>query len=222
MRSSYAFFDLDGTLITEKSLLSFFAFYLEVEELARLARWVEFSRELAARMAGGAQREQLNAWFYRNALAGIRVDRLRELAARWCSERCSDSIFFNARVVDCLERHRAEHVGTVIVTGSFREVVAPVAERLNVDHVICAPLEEADGRYTGALTARPTIGKGKLAAVDRFIAAHDVDAASCFGYGDDHTDIDFLRRLGRPRVPANSTTELLLHALGQGWDVLEP
>src|SRR5690606_24464858 len=98
MRSSYAFFDLDGTLITEKSLLSFFAFYLEVEELARLARWVEFSRELAARMAGGAQREQLNAWFYRNALAGIRVDRLRELAARWCSERCSDSIFFNARV----------------------------------------------------------------------------------------------------------------------------
>lgn len=222
MRASYAFFDLDGTLITEKSLLSFFAFYLDVEGLAPLARWMEFSRELAARLAAGAHREHLNAWFYRNALAGIRVDRLRELAARWCAERCSDSIFFNARVVDCLERHRAEHVGTVIVTGSFREVVAPLAERLNVDHVICAPLEEADGRYTGALTARPTIGKGKLVAVDRFMVENGVEAASCFGYGDDHTDIDFLRRLGSPRVPANSTTQLLLHAREQGWDVLDP
>lgn len=222
MRSSYAFFDLDGTLITEKSLLSFFAFYLEVEGLGRFARWVEFSRELSRRLAAGAPREQLNAWFYRNAFAGIRVDRLRELAVRWCAERCSDSIFFNAQVVDCLERHRAERLGTVIVTGSFREVVAPLAERLNVDHVICAPLEESDGYYTGALTARPTIGGGKLAAVDRFIRENGVNAATCVGYGDDHTDIEFLRRLGRPRVPANSTVELLLHAREQGWDVLEP
>lgn len=218
----YAFFDLDGTLISQASVIAFYRHYVEAEFPDRAARlWQEFHAAVTHMRAAGVPRDEINAWYYRQHLAQADVARLRVLAADWVDERWRDPAFVRHHVLEHARSHRAARVGTVLVTGSFRELVQPLAARLGIDAYLCAPLEERDGRYTGALTAPPTIGCGKWLAIEHFLREHGVAAHHCFGYGDDHSDIPFLERLGEPRVVAEATSELKAHAHSHGWRVLQ-
>ncbi|NRR33517.1 HAD-IB family hydrolase [Oxalobacteraceae bacterium] len=218
----FAFFDLDGTLISDTSLLAFYRHYLSVEYPdSAEQRSADFAQALADRIASGIARDELNAWFYRNHFADLEVERIRALAQQWLAGRCADERFFKSGMVERVKAYRAQGVGTVLVTGSFREVVQPLAERFGIDACLCAPLEEVDGRYTGALTSRPMIGAGKRIAIEHFLAQHDVAPEYCSGYGDDHTDIAFLGSLGQPWALSSGTAELLAHARKSGWSVIE-
>lgn len=218
---SYAFFDLDGTLISDVSVVAFLRFYLESEfpESAE-SRWVEFHTALSSMRYQGVARDKINAWFYHRYFTGIEIELVRHHAERWVEMRCRDTSFIKAEVFKALQEHREMGTGNVLVTGSFREIADPLAKRFGIDSYICAPLEEIDGRYTGRMTAAPTIGYGKWLAVDRFLTEHDVAPEDCLGYGDDHTDIPLLERLGQPFVIATGSAQLLAHANISGWNVL--
>jgi hypothetical protein len=93
---------------------------------------------------------------------------------------------------------------------------------LGVDHHLSAPLEEEAGRYTGRLTAAPTIGAGKVQAVERFLGAHVDCLARCYAYADDESDIPLLSCVGSPHVVATSSAALLARATREGWTCLAP
>lgn len=218
---AYAFFDLDGTLISEASVQSFFRFYLETETPQTAAAcWQDFTQTMSSFLSAGKPRDEINAWFYRHHFAGVQISRIARLAAGWLELRCNNETFFKKETLEQLRLHGESGVPAVLVTGSFREVVAPIAASLGIETVLCAPLQEIDGRYTGALTGPPMIGDGKALAVERFLAERGVEPASCFGYGDDHTDIPFLERLGHPRALASGSVELLTHARRYRWAIV--
>lgn len=214
----YAFFDLDGTLISDTSILAFYKYFLESEyPLQAEQRYNKFTERLGSLRQGDVARDEINRWFYASHFAGVEVERLRCTAERWLESRYTDHTFLKPRMLALVLRHRAHGVGTVIVTGSFREVVEPLARRIGIGAYIAAPLDERAGIYTGALTDAPTIGQGKASAVTRFLALRGIDPESCYGYGDDHTDIPFLECLGHPHALASGTGELLAYARHAGW-----
>lgn len=219
--AAYAFFDLDGTLIAETSLLGFYRYYLETEWPDQGAQLHQaFKQRLVELQASQTDRAEINAWFYRSCFAGLGVARVRELSQRWLVSRLKDPHFLKQRVIERMRWHRSAGVGCVLVTGSFREVAAPLARHFGMDGWLCAPLEQVDAIYTGALTGHPMIGAGKSSAVLQFLAERRIEPEACFGYGDDHSDIPFLQCVGHPHALSSGTDELLQHARSAGWSVL--
>lgn len=197
--SGYAFFDLDGTLISEASMVSFHRHrLLALGPTEGPAAWNGFQAEAARMRATQRSRATLNEWYYNTCFEDTDISALASLAVGWLA-------------------HRAQGMPVVLLTGSFREVVAPLAALFGASDFICAPLEEARGRYTGRLLGEPMIGEGKKAAIERFLQARGTDPALCHGYGDDDSDIPFLSALGHPKVLANGHADLLRHASAHGW-----
>ncbi len=217
----YAFFDLDGTLIADASVIAFYHYYIEREQPQQAPQLAaQFSTTLANKLRAGVARDAINAWFYQTHFCDLAVSQVQHLADDWLASRSADAQFFKQTVIDLLQSYRAQGIGTVLITGSFREVVAPLAQRFQADAYLCAPLVEEHGRYTGALHAAPMIGEGKAAAIRQFLAQHQVDAQDCIGVGDDHTDIPFLSILGTPMALASGTEALLAHAAQFNWGVI--
>ena len=216
-----AFFDLDGTLISQASMTSFLEFYFAHTRPAEAERlWREFWEAGSALRQAGATREQQNAWFYERQFADADIAELSRLAVLWLARQTERPDFFRHGVLARLLQHRAQGCEIVLVTGSFREIVALFAKAIGASTFLCAPLEEINGRYTGKLTAAPMIGAGKASAIQRYLAQHGIAADDCFAYGDDDSDIDMLNAVGKPHVVSNCTEGLLAHARLEGWPVV--
>ena len=212
----YAFFDLDGTLINDTSLLSCCAHHLRQQ-----GKSFQASRdELAALRAAGLPREQQNAWFYQQHFAGFSVVAAQAAASAWFAEARQQPGFYKTAAVARLRELQQQGVEIVLVTGSFAEAARSVGSGLGVQHYLCAPLLTQDGVYTGALSDIPMIGVGKAQAVQRFLAQHAAHAADAYGFGDDHSDLPFLQLLGQPTAVAGHCPLLVQHARAQGWPVL--
>jgi putative phosphoserine phosphatase / 1-acylglycerol-3-phosphate O-acyltransferase len=76
--------------------------------------------------------------------------------------------------------------------------------------------EDAEGRYTGALEGEFVWATGKLGAVRRWAAEHDVDLASSFAYSDSIYDVPLLSSVGHPHA-VNPDPRLLAYATLRRW-----
>jgi len=217
----YAFFDLDGTLIADTSMVSFHRFQLERTDPAGAEqRWQQFLHTAAELRKAGVAREQQNTLYYRQYLAGMRIDHLAELAQQWLEVRRRDPQFWRQALLLQLQRHREQGVEPVLVTGSFREIAQCVGRELGVSQWLSAPLEERAGHYTGELTAPPSIGAGKVRAIRAFVQDAPEVLESSFGYGDDESDVPFLDLLGFPHALSSGTPGLLAYAAEHAWPVI--
>jgi phosphoserine phosphatase len=78
----------------------------------------------------------------------------------------------------------------VLVSGSFHELLAPLARHLHADHVIATTIRRVNGRLTS--TVQPMVGMAKRDAVRADCAASGVSLGHSWGYGDHQSDRDFL------------------------------
>ncbi len=217
-----AFFDVDGTLWNEKSVLSFYERFLEHEfgEGAKQA-WAQFLDELKRLQDNNTPRDRLNEWFYGKYFCGVAVSRIAGVARAWWHQRVSRSDFWIEAVVrQAREHHRNGHE-LVLVTGSFREVVDPLIDYLGASHALLTPLEEIEGIYTGRLNGAPMIGEGKGRAVAAYMRARGIDPKRSYGYGDDESDLPFLERVANPVVVVNGSSPLARIARTRNWSVLQ-
>lgn len=215
----FAFFDVDETLINLKSMFSFRAFYYRQRFGAlggRVADRVAHRRLLAS----GRDRAQVNRAFYR-AFRGHSQAAFAECARRWFAEVSAQPSLYITPVLDALRRHREDGVEPVFVSGSSIEILQPLADALEVRHVLANRLEVSRGRFTGELLAPQTIGDGKRAAVDAFLARHRANAVRCYGYGDHLSDLPLLEAVGLPTVVERDPA-LVEIAQARGWPVLNP
>ena len=118
-----------------------------------------------------------------------------------------------------LAEHREAGDLLVLATTTPHDLVAPLARRLGMDQVVATRYAAREGRYTGRLEGGFVWGLGKLAAVRRFAADHDVDLSTSFAYSDSINDLLLLAAVGNPRAV---NPDLALHsaALLRRWPVL--
>jgi len=220
---AYAFFDVDDTLITVKSLLLFQEFWYQWanDEAGRKA----YTDEIQELIAQDAPWEFVNRRYYAH-FADRAVTDVRRCVAQWFAETENDLLrrkqsLFHAAIIDRLQQHRREGIEPVFVSGSFMLLLEPIAERLQVNHVLAIQQQAIDGILTGHIIPPQTIGQGKADAVVDFLAKQAIDAAECYAYGDDISDAPMLSCVGHP-FAVKGGRRLEAYAIEQGWPVIDP
>lgn len=216
----YAFFDVDETVISVKSMFSFQEFWYARDNSRRESaeRYQRFLDVIGELTRSGAAREEINRRYYEFYAGRIAVE-VAACARAWFEHARQATGFYRASVVEALERHRKDGIEPVFVSGSLREILLPLAADLSVDHLLATRLEVVDGAYSGRISPPQMIGSGKAAAIQGFIAGRGADRDACHAYGDDISDVPMLDSVGNPHaISGNALLER--HAAEQGWDVL--
>jgi HAD superfamily hydrolase (TIGR01490 family) len=216
-RTRVVFCDVDETLISVKSMFDFLRYWMarsgddgtgyrdSVEELRTMAR-------------GERPRSEINRAYYRR-FTGVEYTALLEVGRDWYADYRRQPTAFVGATLAAVGGHRAAGDTIVLVSGSFRACLEPLAEDVGADMVVCSePVISVDGQLTGEVY-RPMIGDAKAAAVTETLAALGAVAADCFGYGDHSSDLAMLSAVGYPSVVGEDPV-LTAHASRRGWPVL--
>ena len=218
MDNLVAVFDLDETIINYKSLIEVYSKYYSRTNGNNLS---VFHSEFERLINSGLSRENLNKLFYKRYFKGMPVQTIKLIAFDWIEEVISSNTLFNDQVVIEIRKHQKNGFRCVILTGSFREIVRPIANKLSIQDYICAPLEEKNGVYTGNLYDEPTIGKGKAKAFKYYCHTNNININHSYAYGDDISDVDFMSCVGNPIVVPSSNDSLLKYGKSAGWVSLQ-
>ncbi len=81
-----------------------------------------------------------------------------------------------------VREHRALGHRTVLITGALDFVVEPL--RPLFDDIVCASLEQKDGRYTGGMTAVPPTGEARAQAMADYAEAEGLSLEESVAYAD--------------------------------------
>lgn len=219
-RLDVIFCDVDDTIIRGKSLLGFAECLVGALSVGQAASLNAQLGNLIAGLKRGDPRAELNRRYYEAVVGGRTVNDVRRIARSWYDEASARPGFYKRSVCEFLAGMRASGARVVLLTGSFCDLVQPIAEHVGAVEILAAPLEVRDARYTGRLLTPPTVDRGKLLALSSYAEANGLVIARCGGVGDDVSDLPFLTAVGRPFVPSDGQIDLLRHAAENGWNVL--
>jgi HAD superfamily hydrolase (TIGR01490 family) len=214
------FCDVDDTIIRGKSLLGFaqcLIRHLPADDAGGLASALS---ELLAGLKRGEPRTDLNRRYYAAVIGRRARAEVLRIARAWYEEASAQAGFYKEAVCDFLARAKTSGAKIVLLTGSFPDLIEPIAERVGAAHMLAAPLEIESGWYTGRLLGEPTVESGKLSALSEYVRANGLTLSRCAGIGDDVSDLPFLNALGFPIIPPDGQIALVKHAARHGWQVL--
>lgn len=130
------------------------------------------------------------------SLEGCSEDRFQVLAEDYLRDRILPSQ--RDAGLDLLGRCRAAGDRIVLLSDHPHAVMAPFAERLGADDLICNHLEVADHRLTGALVPPVVTGRVDGGWVRAYAAKHGLHANQCRAYGASTADATLLSGVGHP------------------------
>lgn len=123
-------------------------------------------------------------------------------------------------MLDEVHSHQEAGRPTFIVSAAGDEIVQLIARVLYMDGGIgTAYAVDGEGRFTGELGGPFMYGKGKVEAMRRFAADHEIDLGESWAYSDSVSDLPMLRAVGHP-VVVNPDAELAAIARDGGWSVM--
>ena len=217
MAKAAAFFDVDGTLV-DSTVVHPFAWYASHQALPhksalRLARCLlllPFYWTLDQ-----VNRRAFNKVFFRE-YQGMSRNRLMALAETMYTDYIGPRIYPGGR--DMLAQVRADGLTPVLVTGALYFTVAPLARDFGIEHVIANRLEFQESMATGKLEGPIVAGETKRELIEEFAAAHDIDLAQSYAYGDSFSDLPMLQAVGHPTA-VHPDARLVRIARQQQWPV---
>ncbi|WP_273721524.1 MULTISPECIES: HAD family phosphatase [unclassified Bartonella] len=222
MSLAYAFFDVDGTLIRSKSMLAFHDFWykswLGFSTNAHQEEYADTTAILRAHHDNQSPRSVINRRFY-EFFAGRAVAEVTRCAETWANRALINPTFLIQEVVTELKSHHSQKIEPVLVSGSFIEILAPIAEHLGVPYILATKLLHDGQKYNGRFVPPQTIGIGKALAIQDFIEKHGGDLKNCWAYGDDISDEHMLKLVGHP-VAVIGDPLLEAYAHKHGWRCL--
>src|SRR6516165_5180986 len=196
-----AFFDLDKTVISKRSL-------------ARGA-WAQLIY-----LHLGASEEKL-ARIRESVLAltrGWEQSRVREIVAETL-EAVVEPITY-AEALELIDQHKAAGRRVYIISASPIEIVEPLARFLGVDEALASrPRIDDDGRYTGEMDVY-AYGPYKAELIQEVARRDGVALDRSYAYSDSYTDLPMLEVVGHP-VVVNPDRPLYKTAKDRGWEIRE-
>lgn len=211
-----AFFDYDGTVITGYSAQTFYKHRILTGDLGP----IELART-ALMSAQGIESAEEFAAFLELSLGAWKGRPLPEI------EALGDRLFkheiagrLHTEVWEIVRAHKAKGHTLALASSATRFQVDPMARELDVDHVLCTPVEVVDGIITGRTSGPPLWADGKARAVRELAAQEDLDLDASFAYSNGGEDIEFLETCGNP-VAVSPHKVLRAHAELEGWPILD-
>jgi HAD superfamily hydrolase (TIGR01490 family) len=209
-----AFFDLDKTLVRVNTGPLYVRWRMRQRQmgLGDLVRvsWWSLQYTLGVLDAEAVSRAAAAT------LEGIDEATFRAECEAWVRAEVMPHVSAEARAA--LARRRAEGYECALLTSTSPYVAEPVAEALEVAHVLCSRVEVRDGRFTGRVLPPLCYGPGKVERARRWAEAHGADLSRSVFYTDSVTDLPMLEAVGEPRV-INPDPRLERVARRRGWAV---
>jgi HAD superfamily hydrolase (TIGR01490 family) len=210
-----AFFDLDRTLMAGSSGMHFAraAYRSGMVSRPRLARWG--AEHVRFRLRGSTDRRTAQVLSQvKELLAGVPE---REI------ERMGPDLLAGVlpriypKMLEEVRAHQDAGRATFIVSAAGNGLVEMLARVLGMDGGIGTRYEvDGDGVLTGRIVEPFVYGEGKVAAMRRFAADHEIDLPGSWAYSDSASDLPMLRAVGNP-VAVNPDPELAKIASEHGW-----
>lgn len=216
MKIPAAFFDVDNTLIDMKSMLHFYRFWTQKNDLN--GQYEEF---FSRAFSGDTKktRSEINFMYYRE-FKGVALDELEEAAREWFDLHLRSGHKFIDKVVDRLAEHKKRGENVVFVSGSMLPLLKQLGEILGADDILCAKLQtDKNNRMTGEISRPQTIGEGKREALLEYSEGKNINFKNCYAYGDDISDSFMLEMVGNP-VCVGDAPDLITLARQKNWEVI--
>ncbi len=119
-----------------------------------------------------------------------------------------------------LEKHRQKGDTLMIISATNLFITEPIADLLEVPHILATRPEKIDGRYTGNYLGQPTFQHGKVLALQDWLNENNMDLAGSTFYSDSHNDLPLLEQVDNP-VAVNPDDRLLAISRSRGWPVMD-
>lgn len=216
---SAAFFDLDKTLMAGSSGMQFarVAARQGIVSRRQLAGWA--MDHFRYRLRGATDEQTADVLkAARELITGVRGQEI---------ERMGPEVMAGIlprvypQMLEEIWRHQDEGRPCFIVSAAGNGIVESLASVLGMEGGIGTLYElDADGMFTGRLGGPFVYGPGKVEAMERFAAEHDIDLASSFAYSDSASDLPMLRAVGNP-VVVNPDADLAAVAGAEGWQTMQ-
>jgi len=211
-----AIFDLDNTLIGADS-----------DDL-----WGQYLIEQGVRDADSFGRE--NKRFYQDYLEGqLDIQAFLRFQLKILSEYPLEQLhawradYLQAKIHpvmlpaahELIEQKRQAGYTLLIVTATNRFLTAPIAELLNIPHLIATEAEMQDGCYTGYPTGIPSFAAGKVTRLNTWLKDQKMDLQDSWFYSDSHNDLPLLEQVSYP-VAVDPDPTLRDIAQQRNWSVI--
>ena len=123
-------------------------------------------------------------------------------------------------IVARVKAHQTKGHVLVLISGSVRYLLEPVAEDLGFDHLLCTDLEVTpDGRMTGKAAGPVCVDKNKRKLTLALAQKIGLDLAKSYAYGNHPSDLPLLESVGFPHAVApDSILEKI--ARQRSWPIL--
>jgi HAD superfamily hydrolase (TIGR01490 family) len=210
------FFDMDKTLISGNSGVSFMRYSLRRGKTTRwkvlksMVDYVRYRYDLLNMEV--AYRDSLRP------LVGIREEELVQFCQEWFEDAVRPLIYSEAR--DIVRQHLGQGQRVAIISNATSYAVAPLAQYLGVQHVLATRLEVRQGVFTGDYIKPLCFRQGKVFWAEKLARELAAEVGQSTFYTDSITDLPLLERVQDPRV-VNPDPRLRRLARQRGWAVLD-
>jgi HAD superfamily hydrolase (TIGR01490 family) len=216
-----AIFDFDGTLLQQDTLPSLGREWVrQHRSVARYVLvWALVVPSLLSYKAGRISRETMKGQAFRNfnrMYTGMTRQEIEDFFRRAYPNL---KTIFNPAVLVEIRRAQEQGFHSVLLSGSYQELLQVTAEDLGIETVIGAKLA-FDGDAYDPRGDTPFIdGQSKCELLRAAFADQAVEWEASRAFGDSYTDIYILETVGE-KVAVNPDPQLLAHARQKGWRII--
>jgi len=211
-----AIFDLDNTLLAGDSDHAWGEFLVE-ESIVDAEEYRKANDRFYQEYLDG----ELDIMHYLSfALQPLARHDMKQLLA-WRQEFVEKKItpMMLPRAAELLDSHRNQGHTLLIITATNRFVTEPVAELLDIEHLIATEPELVNGRYTGEVAGVPSFQDGKVTRLHDWLESTGENLDGAWFYSDSHNDAPLLRKVDNPvAVDPDPTLERI--AKENSWKIM--
>jgi HAD superfamily hydrolase (TIGR01490 family) len=217
-RRAGAFFDLDKTLMAGSSGMHFGRAAFRSGLVGRRQLLIWGAEQLRFRLRGTTDERAVRLLEeVKELLAGVPERDIERMVPQLLAG-VLPRIY--PQMLDEVHAHQDAGRPTFIVSAAGDGLVALLGDVLGMDGGIGTRYAvDDDGLLTGELDGPFMYGEGKVEAVRRFAAEHDIYLEASWAYSDSVSDLPMLRAVGIP-VAVNPDEELARVAREEGWRVM--
>lgn len=203
---SYAFFDLDKTLITKNS----YEIVLNVLRRRRVISWYRFFYYKFILFFARNIDKKMN--HLARVFKDVDVNRLDKIVKAFIFTEF-DSIK-NIKAVEELEKHNTRDKKVVLVTTSFEPIAKYAAKFFHIPDYVATKLEVKNSKYTGKILGKINYKDEKVNRLKKY------NFQNSFAYSDHNSDIPILKK-ATYRYVVNPNRKLRTYAKNHGWFILD-